>query len=436
LYARCIQRRLFKTLSVRGRCDERKDKTMKHLKQSLTAICCCFILNSITCAGAAAAVKIEHSDENGYRLMVDGKPFLIRGVCYSPVPPGEDHNYNFWKDLDTIEQDAALMKDAGINVVRFYGTGDSVEETRKVIRLLYDKYGIYSIVGHWLGFWNYPYPFYADLSFREGVKKEVLEMVKAYKDEPGVLMWGLGNENNFSFAGKVNPWTSPELSAIEDPSQKITKKAEIYYGMVNDIALAIKEIDPTRPVAMGNGETNALDIAARTAPDIDILALIFYRGKHFGNLFEHTRTIFDKPIMLFEMGADAYDAYKNGEDEGVQAEFIAEQWKSIYKSSMASGNASGNCLGGVIFEWVDEWWKHEPDDPSLWEYHDTMGGWSNGAYYTDIKAARNLNMNEEWFGLLKYERQENGALKKKPRKVYYVLKDFFRDPDSFLTNKL
>jgi len=408
---------------------------MKYLKRFLATTCCYILLNSIVCAAAVAAVEIERTADNGYRLLVDGKPLFIRGVCYNPVPPGEDHNYNFWKDLDAIEQDAVLMKEAGINVVRFYGSGDSVEETRRVIRLLHEKYGIYSIVGHWLGFWNYPYPFYADASFRDGVKNEVLEMVKAYKDEPGVLMWGLGNENNFSFAGKVNPWTSPELSAIEDPSEKITKKAEIYYGMVNDIAAAIKQIDPTHPVAMGNGETNALDIAARTASNVDILALIFYRGKHFGNLFEHTRTIFDKPIMLFEMGCDAYDAYKNREDESVQAEFLSEQWKSIYKSSTASGNASGNCIGGVIFEWVDEWWKHEPDDPSRWEYHDTLGGWSNGAYYFDIKASRNLNMNEEWFGLLKYERQENGALKKKPRKAYHVLKEFFRDPESFLENE-
>lgn len=380
----------------------------------------------------AASVEIQKTEQGGYNLLVDGKPFLVKGICYSPIAPGSDHNYNFWKDLDVIEEDAQRMQKAGFNVVRFYAPGDSVEETKKVIRLLYEKYGIYSVMGHWLGFWNYPYPFYADENFRANVIKEVTEMVEALKEEPGLLMWGLGNENNFSFAGKVNPWTSAELSSIENPTEKINAKAKIYYGMVNDITNAIKKIDKDHLVAMGNGELITLDQAKLYAPEIDVLALIFYRGKRFGNLFDRVKKIFDKPVMLFEMGCDAFDAHKIKENQNVQAEFLIEQWKDLYKNTVMSGNESGNAIGGMIFEWNDEWWKHHPDDSSKWIYHDTLGGWSNGAYYFDIKAPRNLNMNEEWFGLIKYVRNESGAFERKPRKAYYLLKEFFKDPDSFL----
>ena len=384
---------------------------------------------------AAKPIEIITTENNGYELFVDGEPFLIKGVCYSPIPVGQDHNYNFWKDIKSIEEDAELMSRAGINVVRFYSVADNWEDTRTVIKLLYEKYGIYSIVGTWLGFWNYPYPFYADESFRQQVSDEVLEMVKNLKDQPGILMWGLGNENNFSFSGKVNPWTSKQLSEIDDPTEKINAKAAIYYSMVNDIARRIKEVDAQHPVAMGNGELITLDQAAMYAPDIDVLALIFYRGKRFGSMFDRVRNIFDKPVMLFEMGCDAYNAYIQQEDQSAQAEFLLEQWKDVYRHTVVSGNSEGNTLGGIIFEWTDEWWKHDPADAHGWRIHNTESTWSNGAYYFDIKAERNLNMNEEWFGLVGFRQNDSGAFLRKPRKSYYILSEFFHNPQVFMKDE-
>ena len=63
-----------------------------------------------------------------------------------------------------------------------------------------------------------------------------------------------------------------------------------------------------------------------------------------------------------------------------------------------------------------------------------MGGWSNGSYYFDIKSPRNLNMHEEWFGIISYEKAEDGSFVKKPRKAYYALREFFKNPEEFLEN--
>lgn len=381
----------------------------------------------------AALVEIKITEEGAYQLLVDEKPFWIKGVIYQPIPPGNDYSYNFWLDLEAVEKDAVLMSKAGFNAVRFYAPSEDLEQTKKVIRKLYQK-GIYTIMGHWVGFWNYPFPFYCDEKFRQGVKKDILAMVSALKDEKGILMWILGNENNFSFSGKVNPWGCPEVDKIEDPSQKITRKAEIYYSFINDIAKEIKAIDKNHPVALGNGELMTLEVAKRSCPDIDALALIFYRGKRFGNIFNSVRYMFDKPVVISEMGCDAYDAYRKRENQDIQAEFLRSQLLDIYKNT-AFAKKDGNCLGGAIFEWSDEWWKHNPSDSSRWGYHDTLSNWSNGAYYFDIKAPRNLNMNEEWFGIIAYEKDDEGKFLKKPRKAYYVLKEFFSEPAKFLENK-
>ena len=65
-----------------------------------------------------------------------------------------------------------------------------------------------------------------------------------------------------------------------------------------------------------------------------------------------------------------------------------------------------------MFEWTDEWWKHDEASPESWKIQDTESNWSNGSYYFDIKAERNMNMNEEWFGISALsEELESGATK-------------------------
>ena len=181
--------------------------------------------------------------------------------------------------------DGELMKNMGVNTVRFYRDGNNPGEVKKVIGELYQRYGIRSIMGSWLGFWDYPGPFYADKAFQEKIKKEVLAMVNNYKDEPGILLWILGNENNYSFAGQINPWSSEDIDKEKDPIKQKTMRAAIYYSFVNDLAREIKKADPNHPVALGNGELIGLDVASTVCPDIDLVACIIYRGKTFGNLF-------------------------------------------------------------------------------------------------------------------------------------------------------
>jgi len=367
-------------------------------------------------------VFIKKYRNGHYQLFVKGKPFIVKGVCYNPIPIGENYDYDWWSDPNKPWiVDGKLMKEMGINTIRFYQPGENVESVRRVTSDLYNLYGIRTILGHWLDFWEYPYPAYGDLDFRERIKKEVLDMVEEFKDEEGLLLWILGNENNYSFSGQVNPWTSDEIEREIDLSKRINLKAKIYYSFVNELAKEIKKIDPHHPVALGNGELRWLDFAKDFCPDIDLVACIVYRGKTFGNLFRGLKQIFDRPLLISEFGADAYDVYRNREDENMQAFFLESQWKEIFKN--LRGQGEGNCLGGTIFEWNDEWWKH-PD----WKTHDTISHWSNGSYYFDIKAKNNLNMNEEWFGIVALsEEKELGVNKRIPRKSYYVLRELWKN---------
>lgn len=375
-------------------------------------------------------VYIKKLKNSRYQLIVDGKPFIIKGVCYSPIPIGQDYSYNFAADPNQPWLvDGKLMQAAGINTIRFYKCEKNCSNTKKLINDLYRLYGIRTIIGHWLGFWDYPGPFYADADFREKIKKDVLETVAFYKDEPGILFWVLGNENNYSFAGTVQPWSSQEIDKEPDAQKQGIMRAKIYYSFVNELAKEIKKIDPNHPVAMGNGELRWLDIANEVCPDIDLVGCIIYRGKTFGNLFNSLKATFNRPLVLIEFGADAYDAYAKKEDQNTQAFFLESQWRQIYENLSNNKEGAGNCLGGTIFEWTDEWWKHNECDQASWSVHDTAAGWSNGSYYFDIKAPENKNMNEEWFGIVALSQElENGKNIRIPRKAYYVLREFWKNP--------
>ena len=393
-----------------------------------------FLLLFVATAFAAKPkpkVYIKKLQNGHYQLIVERKSYIVKGVCYNPIPIGKNIEYDWLSDGSRPWiVDGKLMQAMGVNTIRLYQSHEHAEELRQMIRDLYQLYGIRTILGHWLGFWEYPCPLYGDKAFKERIKKEALEMVNLYKDEPGILLWILGNENNYSCLGHINPWSSDEIDKEPDIQKQKAMRAKEYYSFVNEIIKEIHQADPNHPVAMGNGELLGLDYASKFCPDADLVACIIYRGKIFGNLFKSLKATFDRPLLLSEFGADSYDAYLKKEDQNMQAFFLESQWRQIYENLANNKDGAGNCIGGTMFEWTDEWWKHNEYDPQGWAVHDTESNWSNGSYYFDIKAPKNMNMNEEWFGIAALSPNEKeGELNKRiPRKAYYVVREFWKHP--------
>ena len=146
-------------------------------KKKIKSFCSLFsVLCSLFLLGMASRplpeVRIRKLKNNAYQLLVKNKPYFIKGVCYSPVPIGQGHEYDFWSDPgEPWKIDGKLMQEMGINTVRFYQLPGNPDSAKKVINDLYQLYGIRSILGNWLGFWEYPCPRYADKDFQEKVKK-------------------------------------------------------------------------------------------------------------------------------------------------------------------------------------------------------------------------------------------------------------------------
>lgn len=171
---------------------------------------------------AGSVVKVTGS-QGSWQLTVDGSPYQIKGLTWGPaVADAERH----MPDLESM----------GVNTIRTWGTDASSKP-------LFDAaaaHHIKVIAGFWLqpgggpgsgGCVNY----LTDTAYKNQVLDEFPKWVNTYKDNPGVLMWNVGNE---SVLGLQNCYSGDELE----------RQRDAYTTLVNDIAKKIHEVDPNHPV--------------------------------------------------------------------------------------------------------------------------------------------------------------------------------------------
>ncbi|WP_248722299.1 glycoside hydrolase family 2 TIM barrel-domain containing protein [Seonamhaeicola sp. ML3] len=386
-----------------------------------------FFMTSILFA-QSDKVEIIHNEE-GSKLVVNGKDFMINGMNWDYVPIGTDvTNANFYKQSDDVikaglDTEMGLLKNMNVNVIRQY-----VGVPPKWVRYIYEKYGIYTLLNHSFGrygltldgVWT-PVTIYSDQKTQEHLVSAMIDLVKQYKDVPGILMYMMGNENNYGLF-----WQGAETEDFpEGEEQKRAvgeKRGRPMYRLMNEVAKKMKAMDPNHPVAICNGDVLFIDIIAEECKDIDVYGANTYRGESFGDFFQVVKDKLGIPVMFTEFGADAYNALADKEDQYWQAHYNLLNWKEIYENAAGLGKV-GNSIGGFTFQFSDGWWKLGFDDRENADSHETGASWSNGGYYHDTKNGSN-NMNEEWFGICaKGPTDSRGLYDLYPRASYYTLKD-------------
>ncbi len=379
-------------------------------------------------SGKVRFVQYENGD---WQLLVDNKPYVIKGITYAVAKVGQspdDGSLKGWMDYDynangkcdgpydsfvdanrNNKQDAnepavgdfELMKRMGVNTIRLYHQPYALK--KEILRDLYQRFGIRVIMGDFLGKyalgsgadWD-PGTDYDNPKHREKMLESVKQMVLDHKDEPYLLMWLLGNENVYGVACNAD------------------KKPESYFKFVNEAAKLIKSLDPNHPVAVASGDVVFLDRFAKYATDVDMFGANVYRGDSgFGNFWGCVKDLTDKPAFITEYGSPAYVyCYTREQAEDAQADYLKNSWEDCVDNS-AFHDGTGNAIGSVLFEWLDEWWKaYEPS------FHDTKGLWV-GPFPDGF-------MHEEWLGVAG---QGDGALSpfaRQLRKSYYVFQKLWK----------
>lgn len=370
-------------------------------------------------------VRLVQYKNDDWQLLVDGQPYVIKGITYAPTKVGQspdegtlgnwmeedfnqngkidgpfdafvDKNKNNLQDEDEPAiGDFKLMQEMGVNTIRLYH--HPLKINKELLRQLYDDYGIRVIVGDFLGkyalgsgaAWN-PGTDYNNEEHKKNMIASVTKMVNEFKDEPYVLFWLLGNENVYGYA----------CNADLEP--------EAYFKFANEVAKIIKSLDPEHPVAICSGDILFLDKFGKNAPDIDIFGTNAYRGDYgFGAFWRQVKEQAGKPAFITEFGCPSYAEGKSPDEaEELQAQYHLGSWEDM-ENNMAFGGLAGNALGGVVFEWLDEWWKaYEP------AIHDMKGLWA-GPFPDGF-------MHEEWLGMAGQGDGRLSPFLRQLRKAYYM----------------
>lgn len=288
------------------------------------------------------------------QILLNDSPYIIKGICYHPVPKGSDK-----RDFGNLDEDLELMQEAGINTIRVYEPIDDKNVLDKI-----ESAGIKLVLG---------FGYNQDGKF-DILSGTLIDYVNTYKDHGAILMWELGNEYNYHpewFDGDIKNW----------------------YTAMNNAAKLIHKTDPNHPVTTAHGELPD-SLALSMGENIDVWGMNVYRWDDPSSIFSQWRDVSSKPMYLSEAGGDSYmtitrDNYEEGYNEKAQADANSNILDAVFK-------ADEICSGVAMFSFTDGWWKagnNETQDP---------GGWapnSSGVPYDG-------SPNEEYWGIVDIERNK------------------------------
>lgn len=322
-------------------------------------------------------------------LLVDGEPFLVKGIVYSPVPPGidplgDDKSWTWIDHPEIYANDFSLMKRMGANAIRVVDTSFDVRRVEAMLDSAH-AHGIHVM----LGLKGPVGEDAADPAVREQSLRETRDLVRAYRDHPATLLWLLGNEVNYRYEGaNVDDW----------------------YSLLGEMAEVAHDLDSRHPVATANNALSGLESLRRLAPGVDVYGTNQYApdSREFVEALvpSFAQRSPGMPFLVTEFGADAWDSDRGVEDEATQARILTANWEAL--TSLAP--PKGPVAGGFVFEWSDEWWKGgNADSP------DPAAGWeppNPGPLLLDRR------FSEEYFGILRAT--ADGPV---PRQAYSALRD-------------
>jgi hypothetical protein len=361
----------------------------------------CFFVVTVFLLAAPVAARGAVVTANGFQLKLNGQPFVIKGMNYSPVPIGAAPRYvpygdyfipyyaNVWKpDVDN-------MRASGINVIKLYAGNPDLNA------------GNPGTAGNWKAFLDYCYnggnkPIYVIMfSYTQGdviaqggaglnnYIRQYDELVKSTVKHPAVFGYLVGNE---IFGGVTqNPQFWTNFGRLIDAAQGaglIQSQNPFLMTAIND------EFTPQTSwpaIKLGEQSGKLRNLAS--------WCINIYRGAQFGGvgnsvftqylaLMNSFQTPLKKPLILGEWGTphttrpigvygqtarqpvsnlDDVPESQMGQgqpyfDAQPVAAFLTTQWNTIKANLKAGPNQV--CTGGFIFDWCDEYWKGDPDNPN------------------------------------------------------------------------
>jgi len=311
--------------------------------------------------GSGTQARSSRVEIDGDRLLVDGADFLVKGIHYSPWPPGTGPGKERgWPGEPAVSRDLEMIRDLGANTILVHDAPQSIFPLARRFGLMV----IHSYHVNWQSIG-------IDETFRARAA-EIASSAAAIGREPNLLAVLLGNE--------VPEWV------LKD------RGVELVDARIRSLYDAVKKAAPWVPV----GHANWPPTRRLTLPYMDIACFNLYPAwprevvlAGYGNYIDTTLKPIaaGRPLLITEFGQNSLETTENR-----QAQVLSETW----------GEIRTRTSGGVVFEFADEWWKNYdnpigPDD--YWRRE----------HVPDDEKTHDLDP-EEYYGIVTSERNPKPGL--------------------------
>ena len=258
-------------------------------------------------------VTVQRGPDGAWQLLRDGEPHAIRGAGADARLP--------------------LLAASGATSLRTWGvnhrTADLLDEAEAL--------GLSVTLGLWLGHVEHGFDWH-DSEDLARQRQAVRDAVRAHRDHPALLAWGVGNEMELD---------------NDDP---------VMWQEVGRLVELVASLDPNHPtmvVTAELGEANA-DRLRTYVPEVDLWGINAY-GR-IGSLSERLDAAgYDGPFLVTELGHPGqWEAAKT--PWGIPREATSTAKAAGYRAAYAAIAEDPRCVGAYAFSWargvtpVDTWY--------------------------------------------------------------------------------
>ena len=237
------------------------------------------------------------------------KKFFVKGVTYGPFKPDADGNY--LGPPQQIDADVALMRRAGLNVIRIYHSPPrwfldrcAAAGLRVLVTLPWEKH----------------IEFLRERSMRKQIVENVRAAVKAQAGHLAIFGYLVGNEISSTMARWLG--TRRVIEFVEELIQ-------IGRTIDPDALFSYATYPPTEYLLPQNADFSCFNVYLHNQRDFE------------GYLLRLQNLTGEQPLILGEFGMDTI---RHSQEE--QAEMLGWHIDSVVKCGLA---------GTILFTWTDEW---------------------------------------------------------------------------------
>ena len=262
---------------------------------------CIAILCLLLGAAASAQVRVQRNAQGGWDLLVDGQKTYIKGIG------------------GTNRMDVASA--AGANACRTWS--GSIRQVQNTIADA-KRNNMYIMQG--IGLTKDP-KMYENEEYKNRLREQCRELAETFKDDPNIIMWGIGNE----------------IELNGDSTQKA-------WEFVNELSELIKSIDKrhlTSTVITYN--QRSLNLVAKYAPSLDFVGINCYGGiERLADMVKNSD--YDGPYLVTEWGPTGW--WECAKTEwGAPIEQSGEQKRICYEERYGIITRDPACMGSFVFLW-------------------------------------------------------------------------------------